>query len=394
MIRNTGEISLAFIVLFLFLCLPLGLTFLGMPRFVASGLHDKQSNGAGAPKGRGIKKPQPSLKYRFLVMPRFGTDLQKMLDVHKQFSLKAAYSIAIKIIDILEFIHSFGYIHSDIKASNLLLSLQEEQRKVKGKNSGIFSEVYLVDFGLVERYVFKDDGVHKKFEEDARRANNGTAEFSSRDAHIGCFSRRSDIEILCYNILSWMSGGRLPWMFNLKDSAYVKQCKNYYMERTTELLNYCFPPSSSSPPPVAVLSKKSETNTNAKVVDRTKPSPSIPPGIAEFIKYTINLKFEEEPDYGYLKSVLEKAIVKSGEKSDGKFSFVQSNTISPPTRTSRTPRTPRTSRTSRSSSSSSSLSPIKSPKSLPPKTRSPNGTAAKRAAAPSPSPVLRSRRRI
>uniref|UniRef100_T1K2Q7 Uncharacterized protein n=1 Tax=Tetranychus urticae TaxID=32264 RepID=T1K2Q7_TETUR len=60
------------------------LIFLGMPKFIAS------------------EKVQSTLKYRFLVIPRFGTDLQKILNAHEKFSLKTTYSI---------------YIHSNIKAS-------------------------------------------------------------------------------------------------------------------------------------------------------------------------------------------------------------------------------------------------------------------------------------
>lgn len=296
-----------------------------MPHIVASGIHDKQSNLSKVTgKGRSRAKPQESLKYRFLVIPRFGTDLQVMLNKHTSFSVKTTYTIAIKIIDILEYIHSFGYTHGDIKGSNLLLSRKEELKKVKNKKS-TFSEIYLVDFGLVERYIYKDDGVHKKYEEDARRANNGTVEFLSRDGHIGAFSRRGDLEILGYNMLSWLSGGKLPWMSVLKNLDLVRDSKNYYMEKVTELLNYSFSAFTNGDKESSFTSEsdskgKRKTKINGKI-DRSKLTPAAPLGIGEYLKYVADLDFEKEPDYNGLKKLLVDSIKRSGEKYDGKFTF-------------------------------------------------------------------------
>lgn len=44
--------------------------------------------------------------------------------------------------------------------------------------------VYLVDFGLATRYRNKN-GTHKEASPDGRKAEAGTMEFSSRDAHKG-----------------------------------------------------------------------------------------------------------------------------------------------------------------------------------------------------------------
>ena len=61
-------------------------------------------------------------KYRFLIMERFGKDLQKIFQTgKKKFPPKAAYTIAVKVLDTLEYIHAQGYVHNDIKAQNLLL---------------------------------------------------------------------------------------------------------------------------------------------------------------------------------------------------------------------------------------------------------------------------------
>lgn len=282
-----------------------------MPRYIASGIHERLP-----------------CKYRFLVMQRFGEDLQKKLaENNNTFALKTAYTIASKVIDILEYIHSFGYIHADIKASNLLLG-RSRAPTPKGKgileSQGFHSEVWLVDFGLAEKYQ-NGEGKHREYEEDQRRANNGTVEFTSRDAHIGALSRRSDLEILAFNVLSWLSGGRLPWMSNLKDHKYVQECKKYYMERLHELFNYAFKKPGTggepSPPPKTVEEFKMPRSSGTSKFDKNKLSvKSVPAGLQEFFQYVINLDFKQKPDYALLKEILSKSMAKEGG-DDGRFSF-------------------------------------------------------------------------
>lgn len=72
----------------------------------------------------------------------------------------------------MEYIHSNGYVHADIKASNLVLD--KENR----------TPVYLLDYGLSCKF-YDDIGNHKKLESDQRKAHNGTLVFTSRDAHFG-----------------------------------------------------------------------------------------------------------------------------------------------------------------------------------------------------------------
>ena len=138
-------------------------------------------------------------KYRFLVMDRFGKDLQKIFKTgEKLFTPKVTYNLALKVIDVLEFIHSKGilfrayfcfsccqdsfiylfhhskgYCHNDIKAQNMLLGFGRTKE----------NDVYLVDFGLVSKY--QKDGVHFENKPDARKAHDGTIEYTSRDAHRG-----------------------------------------------------------------------------------------------------------------------------------------------------------------------------------------------------------------
>ncbi|XP_035231751.1 serine/threonine-protein kinase VRK1-like [Stegodyphus dumicola] len=241
------------------------LNFLGMPKFIASGSHEYRS-----------------VKYRFMVMERFGEDLQKLLDKNnKKFPLKTVYTLGKLILDILEYIHSHGYIHADVKASNLLV----------GYGPGRENEVYLIDFGLACRYV--TNGQHKELKEDRRKAHDGTIEFTSRDAHIGAHSRRGDLEILGYNMLQWLSG-HLPWEDNLKDPESVSRQKSMYLSNVSSLMKSCFP----------------------------KRSP--PRGIAEYFTYVAGLTFEEEPDYKHCKNILSAAIKGSGYEDDGVLIYTSS----------------------------------------------------------------------
>ena len=91
------------------------LAFLGMPRYVASGIYTREIYNKR-------DKRIHHAKYRFLVLDRLGIDLAKILQKqdHK-LDVKSAYTITMKVLDTLAYIHSFGYIHADIKADNLLL---------------------------------------------------------------------------------------------------------------------------------------------------------------------------------------------------------------------------------------------------------------------------------
>ena len=167
-------------------------------------------------------------KYRFLVMDRFGKDLQKVFQTGKKlFTEKVTYNLALKVLDVLEFIHSKGYCHNDIKAQNMLLGYGRTKE----------NDVYLVDFGLVSKY--QKEGVHYEYKADARKAHDGTIEYTSRDAHIGAHSRRSDLEILAYNLVHWMSGD-LPWMDQLTNPTQVQKQKIGYMNDIKAFLQRCF----------------------------------------------------------------------------------------------------------------------------------------------------------
>jgi len=238
---------------------------LGMPKYLGSGSFTHNDE-----------------RFRFMVIERFGSDLQKILENHnKKFSFKTVYQLGLEIIDVLEYIHSKGYIHADIKASNLLVGFEK----------GTENQVFLVDYGLACRYL-GSDGVHKEYKYDGRKAHDGTIEFTSRDAHIGAHSRRGDMEILGYNMLQWLCG-RLPWEDNLTDCDYVAKHKRWYMDNMDKLIEKCFPDDAP-----------------------------IPPGLSEFLSYVGNLTFDEKPDYQKCRQILRVGLVERGYKDDGKLVFM------------------------------------------------------------------------
>jgi len=240
-----------------------GLKHLGVPKLVANGSHDKNGQ-----------------TYRFLVMERFGSDLQRILDNSEgnKFTTKTSCSVTLQVLDSLEYIHTQGYVHKDVKGSNLLVGLGLDGQHL----------VHLVDYGLCSKFRVGD--LHKQYKHDTRWAHEGTMEYTSRDAHIGCASRRGDLEVLFYNLIEWF-GGSLPWDRECASPQVTKTAKFLAFRQMGKFLRICF---------------------------RGEKYPAF---LVKFMKYVNGLQFEEEPDYDYLRGLVYEEMVKSGCKIDNKLEF-------------------------------------------------------------------------
>lgn len=164
----------------------------------------------------------------------------------------------------------------------------------------------LIDFGLADRYTYQ--GVHRNNEVDKRKANNGTCEFRSRDAHLGIISRRSDIESFGYSLILWFYG-RHPWENLLKNADQVLEKKNWAMDNIDQFLKEAF---SDKPINGGLVSNSKASSSKSKTAEketavhkRTIPiNTTVPKGLNKFFEAVKSLEYDEKPDYEKLKSIL------------------------------------------------------------------------------------------
>ena len=214
-------------------------------------------------KGEGIpfiKSYGFSGEYNILVMELLGKSLETLFQENNcKFSLKTVCMLAEQMITRLEYIHKKYILHRDIKPDNFTIG--------RGKQSHI---IYLIDFGLSKKYrSSKGNHEHIKYSENKRLI--GTARYASINALKGCEQgRRDDMEALGY-VLMYFLRGNLPWQglkLNRGDDRYKKI---YETKKNTTPEELCI---------------------------------GYPKQFCEYIKYTRNLSFEQEPDYNYLKKLI------------------------------------------------------------------------------------------
>jgi serine/threonine protein kinase len=212
---------------------------------------------------RGLKLGIPKIinfiqtaKQNILIMQLLGKDLDEIhKDFGSKFNIGTVLKIGIEIVTLLENLHKVGFVHRDIKPNNFLTGYKEDN-----------DNLYVMDFGLSKQFLTKGKHIKLKVERDLV----GTARYASINIHLGFEpSRRDDLESVGYMLVYFLSG-KLPWQ-GLKEKKNEDKIK---------------------------LIGDTKMYTNLK-----KLCGQYPICFTEYIKYCRNLRFDEVPDYEYLKKL-------------------------------------------------------------------------------------------
>lgn len=195
--------------------------------------------------------------FNIMIMQLLGPNLEDLFNKYnRKFKLETVLLLADQLIYLLDQLHKSDFIHRDIKPNNFLIG--------RGTNS---SQVYIMDFGLSKKYIM-EDGSHMPFKNG--RSLIGTARYASINMHMGMEpSRRDDLESVGYMLMYFLKG-TLPWqgIKKQKDTNHIELIGE--MKMCTNLDTLC---------------------------------DGVPDCFKEYINYTRNLKFEQDPDYNWLRKL-------------------------------------------------------------------------------------------
>jgi len=213
--------------------------------------------------------------YNIMVMDLLGPSLEDLFNIcNRKFSLKTVLMLADQMLTRIEFVHSRHFLHRDIKPDNFLMGTGKKQNKV-----------YIIDFGLAKRYIGKDNK-HIPYRENKNLT--GTARYASINTHLGIEQgRRDDLESLCYVLLYFLRGS-LPWQ-NLRANNKKEKYERIMEKKLSTPIDY--------------LCK------------------GLPAEFVTYLTYCRNLRFEDKPDYVYLRNLLKDLFIKSGYELDYQFDW-------------------------------------------------------------------------
>ncbi|CAF1059136.1 unnamed protein product [Rotaria sordida] len=213
--------------------------------------------------------------YNVLVMDLLGPSLEDLFNFcSRKFSLKTVLLLADQMVSRVDFIHSKNFIHRDIKPDNFLMGI--------GRKGNL---VYIIDFGLAKKY--RDARTHQHIPYRENKNLTGTARYASINTHLGIEqSRRDDMESLGY-VLMYFNRGSLPWQ-GLKAAT-----KRQKYERISE--------------------KKMST----PIEDLCKGFPEF----TTYLSYCRSLRFDDKPDYSYLRQLFRNLFHRQGFTYDYIFDW-------------------------------------------------------------------------
>ncbi|KAJ2974878.1 hypothetical protein NQ176_g5823 [Zarea fungicola] len=213
--------------------------------------------------------------YYALVHDLLGPSLEDLFNYcDRRFSIKTVLLIADQAISRIQYIHSKGFLHRDIKPDNFLMGT--------GTKGNI---LYAIDFGLSKEFCNAE-----RFQTLQGRPFGGTRRYASLNNHNGREqSWGDDLESLGY-VLLYFARGSLPWQ-GLKAATEMEK---------NELIKY--------------------RKLNISV---TKLCEGLPGEFATYISYTRALKFEDRPNYAYLRRLFRQALVAYGFNYDNIYDWTE-----------------------------------------------------------------------
>jgi casein kinase 1/casein kinase I family protein HRR25 len=214
--------------------------------------------------------------YNVMVLDLLGPSLEDLFNYcGRRFQLKTVLMLADQLLGRLEYVHTKSFIHRDVKPDNFLIGLGKRQ-----------SVIHIIDFGLAKKY--RDPRSHQHIPYRENKNLTGTARYASINTHIGIEqSRRDDLESLGY-VLMYFIRGSLPWQ-GLKANT-----KKQKYER--------------------IMDRKMSTSTEQLCK-------GYPTEFRSYFEYCRSLRFEDRPDYAYLKRLFKELFYRKGFQYDNMFDW-------------------------------------------------------------------------
>merc|ERR1712003_430044 len=216
-----------------------------------------------------------------MVMDILGPSLEDLFNFcSRKFTLKTVLMLADQMLARIEYVHTKNFIHRDLKPDNFLIGLGRRKLNL----------IYVIDFGLAKRY--RDPRTHRHIPYVEGKSLTGTARYASINTHLGIEqSRRDDLESLGY-VLMYFNRGQLPWQ-GLKANT-KKEKYNRIAEKKMST-------------PVEILCKH------------------FPTEFATYLNYCRALRFDDKPDYSYLRRLFRDLFFRQGYAADYRFDWTVLN---------------------------------------------------------------------
>jgi hypothetical protein len=190
---------------------------------------------------------------------------------NRKVSLSTTIRVARHSLRALHALHDLGFIHRDLKPANLLIRLSQD---------GFRPPICLIDFGLVRIFRDQQSGQHERPRQ--RAGFRGTKTYASLNAHaLADLSRRDDLISWFYVIVD-IGIANLPWK-GLAADADIAAMKNQF--------------------------------------DVREAVQEFAPQLFEIWRHIVGLRFEDEPDYGFILSVLEEICTSAGIHDDDPYDW-------------------------------------------------------------------------